>query len=111
MSSALDKLYDKGVTVSGKCLHPETRAQVSFQFDALAMVNPMGAAGALSGASVSPSDFNYEVCIQRRQWTLDASPSKGMVITFEDGVCVTVNDWSDDDFHYCLNCKRRVENK
>ena len=109
MASAFDRFYDKSVTVSGRSLHPDTRAQVPFQFDALAMVNPLGAADALAGQSVSPSDFNYEVCIQREQWTLDALPTKGMVIRFDDGVCVTVNDWSYDGFHYCLNCKRRVK--
>jgi len=111
MSSAFDSFYDKVVTVSGRCLHPDTRDQVPFQFDALAMVNSLGAADALSGSSVSPGDFNFEVCIQLDKWGLHLPPNKGMKIRLEDCTDLTVNDYTSDDFHYCMNCKRRVANK
>ena len=111
MASVFDRFYDKPVTVSGRCLHPDKRDLVPFQFDALAMVNPLGAADALSGSSVSPGDFYFEVCIQIEKWGLHVPPNKGMKIRLDDSSVLTVNDYTSDGFHYCMNCKRRVENK
>ena len=111
MASAFDRFYDKVVTVSGRCLHPDSRDQVAFQFDAPAMVNPLGAADALSGSSVSPGDFTFEVCVQLDKWALHVPPQKGFKVRLDNGVYLTVNDYTADDFHFCMNCKGRVENR
>ena len=107
MASAFDRFYDKSVTVSGRCLHPETRAQVAFQFDALAMVNFGQHSPGVASAFGVVLDFDAEICIQFKDWGLvDEVPKKGMsIFCSESNTHYVIDSFTKDDFHYCINVK------